>query len=120
MDSIPVELLRRIFELRSDLCYQISRDSWKIAWRENIAVINEEYSRSWKWKGYALEGRKTSLFIEIFNHRELPTLPLTLPSGLDKKMFIFRNHGFGTVLSNFPTLHYFYSIRRYPNATIGS
>ena len=54
MSFLPSELWRHILQLQSDLCYQISRDSWKNEWLKNISVVNEEYSCNWAWSGYSL------------------------------------------------------------------
>ena len=122
MSTLPIELLWRIFELRTNLCYQISRDSWKIEWMENITGVNTEYNNSWSWSGLWLSSTQPvhQNKTKIVNYRGLHLPHWYRLEAYIGKMDIARFNSPVSVRSNFPMMHYFYSLRRYPNAKIGS
>lgn len=108
MASLPSELCVYILQLRTDLCYQICREVWQRDWRENIAVVNEEYHLCKRdWSGICGAGIPEGF--EMWNHRNLQN---PVPFGLFDKLHIFRfDAKCGSSRSNFPRMYYCYSLR---------
>ena len=114
MDLVPIELLRRIFQLRTDLCYRTCRDHWKTEWLINISVVNEEYSCNWAWNGWGLYSTHPNDPFKIYNYRDLQFPQSFLFDCFSEKMIIYRCNSSAiskTTRANFPRMYYYYSIR---------
>ena len=113
MSFLPSELWSHILQLRRDLCYRTCRVSWKKEWLINIAVVNEEYSCNWAWNGWCLYSTQEvwNDRFRSYNYRSLHKTRSYLFSRFSEKMHIHRPKSNVSVISNFPMMHYFYSLR---------
>lgn len=118
MAVLPIELLLRIFQWRLHLCLQLCMDSWKKEWKRNIALVNVEYTSRWTWDRCSLTLSRRIIMegfaghhvdLQCYNYRCLQK-PQNYPFPF-AKMGIFRPHTSIRQTSNFPLMHYFYTIR---------
>ena len=113
MSSLPSELWRHILHLRGDLCYRICRDSWKLEWLKDTAVVNKEYHRNWCWYGSALslnEGFCQPTTV-LYNYRPLQISVVLLVIGFVDNMNVYSGTSCIPSKANFSSVHYFYSLR---------
>ena len=112
IDLLPIELLRRILVLRTHLCYQIRRDSWKKEWRKNITLVNQEYHLACCWGDNSLHFPSA-----IYGHpwKKYNWRRLSNPQVYHESIFTCRmvSHSKLGILHkcNFLMMHYFYSLR---------
>ena len=116
MSSLALELLRRIFKLRTELCYQICRQWWKTEWLKNIAVINEQYCyhSNLAWHGYMSGGLADFNRCVAYNYRDLESPQEWECNKFLNKLHVYRCDRYNSDVSgraNFPMMHYFYSLR---------
>ena len=111
MSSLPIELWRRISRIRTDLCYQSCRCYWKKEWLKNISCVNDEYSCIWVWDDYLHSNQ--AVWNHCFNYRHLQSPQSYLFDKCSEKMYIHRRKPNISLVSvsNYPMMHYFYSIR---------
>ena len=119
IDLLPIELLRRILQLRSDLCYLLYREYWKTLWWKKMTPVNEEYGDTWASFGDSLISHHEVGTMRNYRNLQYPQL---YDMAIMGKMPIYRYYinfyeqsdPYSLIsfrMSNFPMMHYFYSLR---------
>ena len=103
MESLPIELVRHILQLRAHLIC-------KKVWCAMIGVLNEQYHGQFVWHRNSLRASTSSHWWVLYNYRDLQHLEIPR---LFIKMQIYRSdrHSGHQKQSNFLMMHYFYSLR---------
>ena len=90
MALLPIELFRRILQLRTDVIFQICCRSWQEEWQQNVTNVNKEYCSKWTWYEDCL-GPSTAF---LRRYRSNPRGRILLYNKRDLRC---RNEGYGCI-----------------------